>query len=114
VKPYPVTGARYPISNDSGSQPVWAPDGNELFYRNGDKMMVVTVETKPVFKRGAARKLFEGYFHGGVHLADYDIHPEGDRFLMMDGEERIPVNHINVVENWFEELKRLKVSGGEK
>ena len=62
VKPYPVTGAKYSISNDGGNEPVWAPDGNELFYRNRDKMMVVTIETDPAFKRGTPRKLFEGYW----------------------------------------------------
>jgi len=117
VQPYPVTGAKYSISNDGGNEPVWAPDGNELFYRNRDKMMVVTIETDPVFKRGTPRKLFEGYWakdNKRKTRASYDIHPDGDRFLMIEQEEEKRINHINVVLNWSEELKRLNVSGGEK
>ncbi|MFQ5639549.1 MAG: hypothetical protein ACE5IR_16310 [bacterium] len=117
VKSYPVTGAKYAISNDGGNQPVWAPDGNELFYRNGDKMMVVTVETNPAFKVGTPRKLFEGYRgkkNNDGFRANYDIHPDGNRFLMVEQEEEKLINHINVVLNWSEELKQLKVSGGEK
>ena len=114
VQPYPATGAKYSISDDGGSEPVWAPDGNELFYRNGNKMMVVTVETKPVFKWGTPRKLFEGYLgkkDNDTFRASYDIHPDGDRFLMIEQEEGKTINHINVALNWVEELKR-KVPGG--
>jgi len=118
AQPYPVTGARYPISNHGGSEPVWAPDGNELFYRNGDKMMVVTVETNPVFKRGTPRKLFDVAYWGatrdGLYRATYDIHPDGDRFLIIEQEKEKRINHINVVLNWVEELKQLKVTGGGK
>ena len=114
VQPYPVTGAKYQISNGGGSEPVWAPDGNELFYRNGDKMMVVTIETNPVFKGGTPRKLFEGYLgtrDNDEFRARYDIHPDSDRFLMIKQEEGKRINHINVVLNWFEGLKR-NVPGG--
>jgi serine/threonine-protein kinase len=33
---------------EGGTEPVWARNGRELFYRIGDKMMVTAVETKPV------------------------------------------------------------------
>ena len=72
-------------------------------------MMVVTVKTSPVFKGGTPRKLFEGYLgfkNNAVFRAEYDIHPEGDRFLMIEQEEEKRISHINVVLNWFEELKR--------
>ena len=117
VQPYPATGAKYSISDDGGSEPVWAPDGNELFYRNLDKMMVVTVETDPVFKGGTPRKLFEGYSgnkNSYSYRAEYDVHPYADRFLMVEREEEKRINHINIVLNWTEELKQLKISGGEK
>ena len=31
--------------DDGGGQPVWSPDGKELFFRSGDQMMVVSVQT---------------------------------------------------------------------
>ena len=117
VKPYPVTGARYQISIGGGNQPGWEQDGNELCYRKGHKMMVVTIETNPVFKRGTPRKLFEGYWgnkDNDAFRAAYDIHPDGDRFLMIEQEEEKRTNHINIVLNWTEELQQLNISGGEK
>ena len=39
--------------------------------------------------------------------ADYDITADGQRFLMIKGSEQQAPNQINIVLNWFEELKRL-------
>ncbi len=69
-------------------------------------MMVVTVETNPQLKIGKPRLLFEGpYFasRGGFQIS-YDVSPDG-RFLMIRSDPA--PTHINVVLNWFEELKRL-------
>jgi hypothetical protein len=33
------------VSTDGGTEPAWSPKGHELFYRQGDKMMVVKAET---------------------------------------------------------------------
>ncbi len=115
VQPYPVTGAKYRISNDGGIGPVWAPDGRELFYLNGDKMMVVAIETRPVFKQGTPQLLFEGRYLSSTYRAGYDIHPDGERFLMIKTEgESTTVNRINVVLNWFEELKSLFNTGNKR
>jgi hypothetical protein len=64
-------------------------------------MMVVDVETKPTFRPGRPRMLFEGRF------LDYDVAPDGTRFLMIkpDPAESGPA-HVNVVLNWFEDVKR--------
>ena len=53
--------------------------------------------------------LFEGqYYHeSGVDTANYDVTPDGQRFLMIQLGEPEAATQINVVLNWFEELKRL-------
>ncbi len=43
VRPFAASGSRWPISADGGADPVWARNGRELFYRNGDRMMTATV-----------------------------------------------------------------------
>jgi Tol biopolymer transport system component len=43
VQSFPGTGGKWQISNEGGVQPVWARDGREFFYRNGDKMMATDV-----------------------------------------------------------------------
>ena len=102
VRSFPGPGQRWQISTDGGRDPRWSRSGRELFYRQGDKMMVVDVEMKPTFRPGRPRTLFEGHF-----LRSYDVAPDGRRFLMIkeDPAELGPA-HVNVVLNWFEEVKR--------
>jgi serine/threonine-protein kinase len=112
VQPSDVTGPRgkEQVSVDGGTEPLWAQDSPELFYRNGDKMMAVAIETQPEFSAGTPRLLFEGRFlgTGPVHLRQsYDISPDGQRFLMIKREQDLVPRELIVVLNWFEELKRL-------
>jgi len=106
VQPYPGKGGKWQISEGGGREPMWAPDGRELFYRKGNMMMCVAIETKPAFKRGMPKSLFEGQFMAHPNFTYYDIHPDGDRFLMVKTEEELAIDQINVVLNWFEELKQ--------
>ena len=47
VRSFLDAGSLRPISKDGGSDPVWSPDGGELFYRNGSKMMTASVAAAP-------------------------------------------------------------------
>ena len=63
VSPYPDPDVKWLVSGEEGGgEPVWSPDGSELFYRSGDKMMVVPVDTEPTFKVGRPEELFEGSY----------------------------------------------------
>ena len=107
VRPFPnAEEGKWQISSDGGTEPVWAHSGQELFYRNGDKMMVVDIKTERTFTPGSPVVLFTGRYTIGGAVVNYDISPDGQRFLMIKGEEDQPAQ-INVVQNWFEELKRL-------
>jgi len=108
VKPYPGQGGIVPISTDGGLEPVWARNGEELFYRNGRKMMVVPVQMEPAFKAEKPELLFEGsYLYSLTNLStNYDVAPDGQTFVMVQ-EAEVEQTQINVVLNWFEELKRL-------
>jgi hypothetical protein len=66
-------------------------------------MMAVRVETDSEFRFQPPEVLFEGgYFLG--RRPNYDVGPDG-RFLIIKDVEGS--DQINVVQNWFEELKRL-------
>jgi Tol biopolymer transport system component len=106
VQPFPTTGAKWQISTDGGEEAIWARSGQEIFYRNGDKMMAVDITTEPVFTQGKPKLLFEGEYPAFGPRAEYDVTPDGQRFLMIKESEQ-QVTQINVVLNWFEELKRL-------
>jgi len=110
VRPYPGPDIKFLVSEESkgGGEPVWSPDGTELFYRSGNRMMVVSVQTEPTFLAGKPEVSFEGSYRSTplpAGLQYYDISPDGQRFLMIRTDQA-PAQ-INVVQNWFEELKRL-------
>ncbi len=116
VQPYPGPGGKWQISTEGGTEPVWNPNGRELFYRSGDKMMAVEIVTQPGFSAGKSRVLFEGrYEPTPATFPDYDVTPDGQRFLMLKPAEQEggAPTQINVVLNWFEELKR-RVPPGKK
>ena len=110
VSPYPNPEVKYLVSEEvGGTEPVWSPDGHELFYRSGTRMMVASVQTEPTFRAGRPEVLFEGSVMrtriGTIAMPYYDISPDGQRFLMI--KQAGAETQINVVLNWFEELKRL-------
>jgi len=110
VQPYPGPGGKSLVSIEGGTEPAWNRNGRELFYRSGNKMMAVDVNTQSGFSAGKPRVLFEGdYFASVFPLTGtaYDVSGDGQRFLMAKETARTtaPVQ-INVVLNWFEELKR--------
>jgi eukaryotic-like serine/threonine-protein kinase len=114
VQPYPGPGGKYQISTEGGTEPVWNPNGRELFYRSGDKMMAVEIATQPGFAAGKPRMLFEGRYEAApVPISNYDVSPDGQRFLMLKPTEQAQAapTQINVVLNWFEELKRRVPTG---
>jgi len=72
--------------------------------------MVVSVQTQPTFRLGKPTVLFEGSYVTSSalpgHYSHYDISTDGQQFLMIKREQQGEAQ-INVVLNWFEELKRL-------
>ena len=118
VQPFPGSGRRELLSTDGGAQPVWAPDGRELYYRASGpgpmmRMMAVDVTLGKVFTAGRPRVLWEAMrarYPGGTGGRTYDVSPDGRRFLMLqqrNSAPQPPVTHVVLVQNWLEELKRL-------
>lgn len=109
VASYPVPDQRVQVSNNGGTEPLWAPDGSELFYWQGNTLMAVTLETEPQLRAARREALFEGSYARYRWHPQYDLHPDGDRFLMIDasGNEA----RIRVVLDWFSELRRLAPGG---
>jgi Tol biopolymer transport system component len=110
VQPYPGPGGKWQISTEGGVEPLWNRNGRELFYRSGKKMMAVEIATKPSFSAGTPKRLFEGGYQllPGISTPNYDVSPDGQRFLMLRpvGSAEAAPTQINVVLNWFEELRQ--------
>ena len=117
VRPFPeVEGGRWQVSTTGGDSPLWSPEGREIFFRNGDAVMGASLRTDPTFSVETPKMLFRGTYissvlaFGSWDFSTWDMSPDGRRFLMMKElgaatpAERGP-RKINVVLNWFEELK---------
>ena len=111
VRPTSGTAGKWLISTDGGVEPVWSAGGSELFYRDGDKLLAVDVVTHARFEYGKPRVLFEGRYRlGEVNRDDtrnYDVAPDGRRFLMLRDEMEPVTSQLNVVVNWFNDLQQV-------
>ena len=117
VRPFPSGSGKWQNSTNGGRYARWYPDGRELYYRNDDGLAVVSVDPSgESFVADKPRQLFNGPFLSlsiyGSTLADYDVAPDGKRFVMMQGEEQLRNTKVTVVFNWFEVLKKTFSAGG--
>jgi serine/threonine-protein kinase len=110
VRPLPdIDAGRWQVSTGGGTEPLWGRDGRELFYRNDRALLSVPIQTNPSFVFGNPEVLFEGpYVIGGMGGRNYDVAPDGERFLMIKPVENdSETSDFIIVQNWFEELERL-------
>ncbi len=107
VQAFPEGGDKLAISNGGGREPVWAPDGHALYYRTGDRMLEVGIDTEPALRAGAPHLIFEGAYEGVVWgEPDYDVSPDGQRFLMIKSTGPPPRAEMEVIVNWFDDVAR--------
>ena len=120
VRPFPGPGPETAVSIGGGYGPMWSPDDSEIYYRyraGGDAyFMAVSLQAEPRIEVLGQAKLFDGTRFWNMRSgADYDVHPDGQRFLVLNmrssDEEAAK---INVVLNWFEELKRRVPTGSSR
>jgi serine/threonine-protein kinase len=98
---------RVKVSPAHGSEPMWTQGGRELVYREGDKVMAVSIDLA-TGASGPPQVLFSGPYPdnpGWTRPRSFDVTPDGQRFLLtkLPGERVQP--RIMVVLNWFEELR---------
>jgi serine/threonine-protein kinase len=117
VQPFPPTGVVHQVTETNEAWPVWSPRGEELFFRlnlggqSVRQLMGIAVSTEGAFTFRNPRTLpikgllvFQSY-------RDYDVVPGSDNLLLIapvgtEDTPEPPRPQINIVINWFEELKR--------
>jgi eukaryotic-like serine/threonine-protein kinase len=110
VAQFPGATVKRQISVDGGDQPQWAPDGKQLFYMNGNRLMSVDLNADSGLYPTKPRRLVERTFSpssadSGAWGHTYAVFPDGKRFLFVENAPQPEVREITVVLNWFEELK---------
>jgi serine/threonine protein kinase len=107
VTSFPDARGRWLISGSGGVEPRWSPAGNELFYREGDRMMRVVLEPGDAFIASPPEPLFEGTFaFDPFGNANYDITSDGQHFLMVRGSTA-QTTSLNVLLGLDGELRRM-------
>ena len=107
VTPFPEGGGKWPVSRNGGEDPRWSRDGKELFYVEGDTLVAVAVGTTPGFSAGEAERLFSEFSLQRGSYPNYDVSPDGQRFVTVESVENA-TPAIHVVQNWFEEFRGRK------
>jgi Tol biopolymer transport system component len=83
VQSFPEPGNKRLISTGGGKQPIWGPNGQELFYWNPRGQLIAQQLTVgddiTVGRRDVLFQLPDNLFE---YSAQYDIHPDGQRFVI--------------------------------
>jgi Tol biopolymer transport system component/predicted Ser/Thr protein kinase len=104
VTRFPNPGGIVQVSVAGGANPLWSPNGRELYYFQDREFIAVEVAYDPEFRVVSRKTLFKGDFVQYRWQRQYDVHPDGEHFAMI---ENPPGSHLEVVLNWFSELDRL-------
>ena len=119
VRAFPEASEKILISRDGGVEPRWSPDGRTLYYREGTAL--VAADLGPglgIAVRDWATLFPEGNHYLYSYFAQFDVHPVGDRFLVVrmrgtQEEGQAEQEEMVVVVNWFQEMEeRMRSAGG--
>jgi serine/threonine-protein kinase len=109
VRPFPdVDRTRALVSDAPATGPRWAPDMSEVYYRtlSGDFVAASVNATGSSFSIRSRTTLFPYRgFVAGTSAANYDVHPDGDRFLMVRLGEGAGMSPVEVVRGFAAELR---------
>jgi Tol biopolymer transport system component len=112
VKAFPDTGGRWQISNNGGTFPRWSPNGRDLLYESGDRIMAVAyTATGSGFAAEKPRVWLAklGGFHAGFGRA-WDLAPDGKRLAVVTPVETSEApkqdHEVVMLLNFVDELRR--------
>jgi serine/threonine protein kinase len=96
-------GEKKRISPSGGREPRWSSDGKELFYAAPDDSIVaVPVTSSASLQAGPGASLFR--LETGIR--NFDVSPDGSRFLVTTPLDKSPESPIRVILNWPAVLKK--------
>jgi len=108
VRSFPLPGADWRVSVGGGTQPVWRPDGGELFYVGADdKLMAVKTKVMSPVAHAVIENLFDIRLRtSSSDIGLFDVGSDGRRFLVNTPVEQKTSSPVTIVVNWFELVRR--------
>jgi len=104
VQGFPRAASKVQISRNGGTLPVWRRDGKELFYLSADsKLMAVAISSGDTLQPSAPQPLFDVHTKGGGGIgtpSQFDVTPDGKRFLVNTAVAGSELSPIHVILNW--------------
>src|SRR5215510_761028 len=111
VRRYPAMDREWQVSEGVGTQAHWGTTGREIYYRSGQRMMVLAFHasgSEPSFEKPSPLFADEYVFGQSISIPNYHVTRDG-RFIML---RRAHGNSLRVVIHWTEELKQILAVGG--
>ena len=111
--PYEVYAVRLPpdgppirVSQGGGELPRWSPQGDGLYYRDGQRWYWVARTNSDDEPFAPPEFFVEGDFLN-VGGPEFEVSPDGSRLLLLQGSGERTQSTLSLITNWFTELERL-------
>jgi Tol biopolymer transport system component len=101
VRAFPGPGPTIQVSNGGGWAPVWAPNGRELFYWTPGGIATASISLNGEISAGPPRVIISGAF-----VPEFDVSPDGRRFLLMKQLGDTPPAQLEVATGWLDRVRR--------
>lgn len=102
VTPFPDADTQWLIAE--GTDPSWSPDGAEIYYRSGSRLMAARIDTAAGIRVVSRRVVIEPF--SPPLYDDYDIHPDGRTLVVVRPAGDAQGREVTLVLNWLTELRR--------
>ena len=102
VTPFPESSSRWLITE--GTDPAWAPDGGELYYRKGPRLMAVRLDKTAGVKVVASRVALDPFLP--PLYDDYDVHRDGRTLVAVRPANQTQGREVTMVVGWSGDLRQ--------
>ena len=103
IVPFPSRAGKWQVSSGGGSNPIWSPSGNEIYFTQGTTIYSVDIHPGNVFDYSAPKKILglppDGQFLSGISL-------DGKKFALVTvPTKELSTSEFTLVTNWFQQLR---------